>query len=364
MAPTDPSERASRRAALAAALSESSYEALLVTSGENVRYLSGFTGSNGGLLVDRSGQCVLATDGRYVTQASAEAGELECIEVRAVGPALVERAAADGVSRLGFDARAVTVEALRALEAAGGDRVALVAADRHVEALRAVKDAGEVDALRRACAITDAAYADLLTALRPEVTERDVAWALTGAMRRHGADGPAFEIIAAFGENSAVPHHQPTDRRLTRGDLVKLDFGAKVDGYHADMTRTLVFGTAAGWQREIYDEVAALQTKLRDAAVVGALPADLDATMRTHLTDAGHEVAHGLGHGVGLAIHEDPFLTEQSPAPALVPGEVITIEPGIYLPGQGGVRIEDTVLISSDGPIALTTSDRALLQIS
>jgi Xaa-Pro aminopeptidase len=325
--------------------------------------LSGFTGSNGALLLDSSGDCVLATDGRYLTQAAAEAGDLECLSARSVLAALVTRATDRGMAVLGFESHALTVEQLSVLQREAGDGIGLQPAGRLVERQRVVKDGGELDLLRTACQITDAAYAEVLPTLRPGLTEREIAWALTDAMRRLGADGPAFDIIAAFGENAAIPHHSPTDRPLARGDLVKLDFGAKIAGYHADMTRTAVCGPAADWQREIHGEVAELQAALREAATAGAVPADLDAAMRGHLAAHGREVMHGLGHGVGLAIHEDPFLTEASPAAALVPDVVLTIEPGIYLPGQGGVRIEDTVVITDGRPVVLTTSPRELVEV-
>ncbi|HVW79679.1 MAG TPA: Xaa-Pro peptidase family protein [Mycobacteriales bacterium] len=354
---------AARRSALAAALGGSSYDALLVTSRENIRYLSGFTGSNGGLLVTSGGECVLATDGRYLTQAAREAADLECLEARSVLVTLVERAAARGLRGLGFEAHALTVEQLGVLERAAGDDVDPRAAGHLVERQRVVKDAAELEVLRRAFEITDAAYGEVLGQLRPGTTEREVAWSLTDAMRRRGAEGPAFDIIAAFGENSAVPHHSPTDRPLARGELIKLDFGAKVDGYHADMTRTAVCGPAADWQREIHSEVAELQADLRNSATAGVVPSDLDAVMRAWLESHGRQVMHGLGHGVGLAIHEDPFLTPSSTADPLAPDAVVTIEPGIYLPGRGGVRIEDTVIVTADRPVVLTTSPRELVEV-
>ncbi|HEX3900791.1 MAG TPA: Xaa-Pro peptidase family protein [Mycobacteriales bacterium] len=348
---------------LAAVLSESSYDALLVTSRDNIRYLSGFTGSNGALLVDRDGGCLLATDGRYLTQAADQSGDLECLEARSVLEVLAQRAGERGCRELGFEPHAVTVEQLAVLEEVAGGVVVLRPAGRLVERQRVVKDAGELATLRTACEITDVAYGETLCALRPGVTEREIAWALTESMRRHGADGPAFEIIAAFGENSAIPHHSPTDRPLRQGDLVKLDFGAKVAGYHADMTRTAVCGSPADWQREIHDEVAELQLILRADVRIGVVPGELDAAMRTYLEAHGRTVAHGLGHGVGLAIHEDPFLTQASSAPALIADVALTIEPGVYLPGRGGVRIEDTVVVTADRPDVLTTSPRDLVEV-
>lgn len=359
----DESAPARRRLALATVLGESSYDAMLVTSRDNVRYLSGFTGSNGALLVDGTGEAVLATDGRYVAQAATEAADCKCLTARSILGALVGRAVERKLTTVGFEAHVVTVDQHAALEQAAGGAVRLAPAGRPVEGLRVVKDPGELAHLRRACEITAAAYAEVLSALRPGICERDVAWRLTEAMRRHGAEGPAFDIIAAFGEHSAIPHHTPTDRELRRGDLIKLDFGAKVAGYHADMTRTAVCGPAADWQREIHGEVAELQAELRDSVTAGVVPADLDAQMRSGLHAQGREVAHGLGHGIGLAIHEDPFLTESSAAAPLACDSVITIEPGVYLPGRGGVRIEDSVVVTSGSPDILTAATRDLVEV-
>ncbi|HVT65166.1 MAG TPA: Xaa-Pro peptidase family protein [Mycobacteriales bacterium] len=351
-----------RHDAVAACLPDD-VDALLVTRPENVRYLSGFTGSNGALLLQRDTAPVLATDARYVLQAAHEAPGLEVLEASRVGPALLERAAVDGVGRLGFEAHQVTVESLGQLEAVAAGRFELVAAGKPVEEQRAVKDPDEVEALRRACGATDRAFETVLGRLAAGITEREAEWELINAMREAGAEGPSFPSIVAFGPDAAIPHHRPSHRTLAPGDLVKLDFGALIDGYHADMTRTIVFGRPAGWQRELHDEVKAIQAELASLVAPGVVPADLDAEMRTRIAASGHEVAHGLGHGVGLEIHEDPFLTERSPASPLVPGMVVTIEPGIYLAGRGGVRIEDCVLVTEVGGESLTTSPRELIEL-
>ncbi|HWC33212.1 MAG TPA: Xaa-Pro peptidase family protein [Mycobacteriales bacterium] len=355
------SRLATRRAAAVAAL-PGDVDAVLVTRPENVRYLSGFTGSNGALLLGHETSPVLATDGRYVLQAAAEAPDVEVVERSRVAEALVERAASAGMTRLGIEAHHLTVDLQRSLEQAGAGRVELLAAGRLVEKLRTIKDGDEVEALRRACAATDRAFESLLDRLRPGITERDAEWALITALREAGADGPSFPSIVAFGPNAAIPHHQPGSRPLARGDLIKLDFGALVDGYHADMTRTVVSGPAAHWQRDLHEAVRAIQWELSAAVAPGVVPADLDREMRRLLTAAGYQVRHGLGHGVGLEIHEDPFLTERSPAPALESGMVMTVEPGIYLEGHGGVRIEDTVLVGEGRCESLTTSSRDLIE--
>ena len=328
---------------------------MLVTDLVNVRYMSGFTGSNAALLVfadDRG--AVLATDGRYRTQAAQQAPDVEVAIERACGRHLAERAAAAGVRRLGFESHVVTVDAhaaLVAVLAAGGAE--LVRASQTVEALREIKDAGEVALLRLACEAADAALADLvaLGGLRPGRTEREVGRELEALMLDHGADGVSFETIVATGANSAIPHHRPTDAELAAGDFVKIDFGALVGGYHSDMTRTFVLGKAADWQREIYELVSAAQRAGRHALAAGANLADVDGAARSVITEAGHaeHFGHGLGHGVGLQIHEAPGINATA-AGTLRPGSVVTVEPGVYLPGRGGVRIEDTLVVAGDTP--------------
>jgi len=226
-----------------------------------------------------------------------------------------------------------------------------------VEALREIKDAGEVALLRLACEAADAALADLVErgALRPGRTEIAVARELEALMLDHGADGPSFETIVAAGVNSAVPHHRPTDAVLARGDFVKIDFGALVGGYHSDMTRTFVLGAASAWQREVYDVVSVAQQAGREALETGTALCDVDAAARRVITDAGfgEHFGHGLGHGVGLQIHEAPGISSAA-AGTLRAGSVVTVEPGVYLPDRGGVRIEDTLVVGERGPELLT----------
>ena len=350
-----------RRAALAASIS-TGVDAFLVTKIVNVRYLSGFTGSNAALLVPVDGPAVLATDGRYATQAAQESPDLEVLVARRLGAELVDLARRSGLRRVALERHHVTLSSYDGLQAAAGDGVEFVDGEEAVEALRAVKDDTEIATLREACRITDEAFAAIVAELRPGVTELDLAWRLRAEMRARGAE-PAFDSIVAFGSNSARPHHSPTDRILAAGDLVKMDFGACVDGYHADMTRTLCCGPAADWQRDLHALVAGIQRDCKDEVRPGAVPVDLDNAARQRIEDSGHEVAHGLGHGVGLEIHESPFLVPESTAARLVDRVAVTVEPGIYLPGQGGVRIEDTVLVLAEGAEPLTTSPRELIEI-
>jgi Xaa-Pro aminopeptidase len=341
-----------RRDRLRRHLGEAGLDAVLVSDLVNVRYLSGFTGSNAALLVfaDRDTP-VLATDGRYRTQAARQAPDVEVVIERAVGSHLAARAAADGARVVGFESHVVTVDAFTALTAAAGDGVEFRRAAGAVEALREVKDAGEIDRLRAACDAADRALHTLVErgGLRPGRTEKEVRNELEALMLEHGADGPSFETIVAAGANSAVPHHRPTDAVLAAGDFVKIDFGALVAGYHSDMTRTFVLGPVASWQREIYDLVATSQRAGRDALAAGVGLKDVDAASRQVIADAGYaeNFGHGLGHGVGLQIHEAPGINGAA-AGTLLAGSAVTVEPGVYLPGRGGVRIEDTLVVGFD----------------
>ncbi|HEU0189871.1 MAG TPA: M24 family metallopeptidase [Mycobacterium sp.] len=343
-----------RRDNLGARIAALDLDAMLVTDLVNVRYLCGFTGSAGALLAYADERpALLVTDGRYRTQAARQVPDLAVAIERTGAGHLAAVAAAAGVRRLGFESHVVTVDGLDALARALGDSAngagaELVRASGVVESLREVKDAGEVALLRLACEAADAALAELVDrgGLRPGRTEREVGRELESLMLDHGADARAFETIVAAGANSAIPHHRPTDAVLAAGDFVKIDFGALVAGYHSDMTRTFVLGPAADWQREIYRLVAAAQQAGRDALVPGARLRDVDAAARQVIADAGYaeNFGHGLGHGVGLRIHEAPGVNATADG-TLLAGAVVTVEPGVYLPDRGGVRIEDTLVV-------------------
>lgn len=355
---------ASRRAALRPLLEPTGADALLVTDLTNVRYLTGFTGSNAALLVHRDGdeRSVFCTDGRYREQSATEVPDLRRIEDRGCALRLAGEAGPVGV---GFESDAVTVDAHLALvDAAGAAR--LLRAPGLVQQLRVVKDEAEIDVLGRACAAADAALADLLAAggVRAGRTEREIAVDLEGRMRGHGAAGPSFDTIVAGGPHSAIPHHQPTDRPLAAGEFLKLDFGALVGGYHSDMTRTVVLGRAADWQRELYDLVAAAQAAGRAALAPGVEVRAVDEASRAVVRAGGRaeEFPHGLGHGVGLQIHEAPALAATGTG-ALAEGMVLTVEPGVYLAGRGGVRIEDTLVVRDGEPQLLTRTTKELLEV-
>ncbi|MCA1007688.1 Xaa-Pro peptidase family protein [Rhodococcus hoagii] len=362
---------AARRARLRAILRERELDALLVTDLLNIRYLTGFTGSNAALIVSASDEAgsedrtVIATDGRYLVQVGEQVADLRAEIARACAPGLLELATSWGAGRLGFESHVVTVDQHAAWRDTA-PRVELVRSPGIVERLREVKDEDEVDLLRRACAAADAALAALIErgGLRPGRTEREVARELEWLMFERGADGISFETIVAAGPNSAVPHHRPTGAVLASGDFVKLDFGAQIGGYHSDMTRTYILEKAADWQRDLYDLVARAQAAGRAALTPGVPVGSVDAAARSVIEDAGYGdlFLHGLGHGVGLEIHEAPGIGKLGTG-TLLGGAVVTVEPGVYFSGRGGVRIEDTLVVREQGPelLTLTSKDLAIV---
>jgi Xaa-Pro aminopeptidase len=275
---------------------------------------------------------------------------------RSVEGKLAAEAARRGVRVLAFEAQEMTVErhAEVAARAAG---VTTVPFGRKIEELRMVKDAEELELLATACRLSSQALADVLPQIRSGLSERTLASLLDSRMIELGADAPAFGTIVASGPNGAIPHHAPTDRPLRRGDLVTMDFGALYRGYHADMTRTVAVGEPAGWQRDVYELVAEAQRTGIDAVEPGAEAAAVDAAAREVIEAAGHSehFQHGLGHGVGLEIHEAPMLGYGA-AGKLADRVPVTVEPGVYLPGKGGVRIEDVLVVTAGGGARILTS--------
>jgi Xaa-Pro aminopeptidase len=354
-----------RRARLVARFDGLGVDAVAVTRLPNVRYLTGFTGSNAQVIVGREAS-VLLTDGRYAEQSRHEVTDLErrvYLDERA--PHLVRAWADLGAHRVGFEPEGLTYAEWKRLSACAGE-TELVAVAGEIEALRRVKDPEELELLRLAQEAADVAFERVALggSLRDGVTEREVALELELAMRRAGADDKGFDTIVAFGECAAEPHHEPTDRPLRRGDVVKLDFGALARGYRSDMTRTVAFGEPDPRLREIRDVVAAAQEAGIGAVRPGALHRDVDRAARAVIEAAGYGDAfsHGLGHSLGLEVHEGPFLRWDSPDEHRLPeGAVYTIEPGVYVPGLGGVRIEDMVVVTPEGGRPMPRSTRELL---
>lgn len=342
--------------------------ALYVTNPVDVRWLTGFTGVTG-----QSGQTMvgantqfLITDNRYTERALADCPDIEVyIPPRPPMASIMARLAKSGVTRVLVDESIVTVAGARRLaEVATEHGVSVEAVAFTLPTLRMDKDECEIASLRRACELSDAALEVALQRFHLGMTEKQLAFILESAMVELGADGRAFESIVAAGPHSAIPHHSPTDRPIERGDLLKIDFGALADGYHADETRTFVIGPPESWQVEIHAAVAAAQKTGRDALRAGVTLGEVDAAVRTVLKDVGYLDAfiHGLGHGVGLQIHEEPFFAPNG-AGILAEGHAVTIEPGVYLPGKGGVRIEDTLVVRTTDAESLTTTPRELREL-
>ncbi len=356
---------ATRRRRLADLLASREADAALVTDPVNVRYLTGLASSNAACLVTADGATVLATDSRYAEAAASLAGDLEVITDRAVAAVLLRRV--EGPARVAIEHRHVTVADATALQDAASQRTVLIDLHGAVEELRVDKDAAEVALVEQACAISDDALRGLLSGRVRGRTERALARDLEVRMLSLGADGLAFTTIVAAGDHGAVPHHAPTDRQVQAGDLLTIDFGAQLAGYHADCTRTVAVGREpVDWQREVYRAVAAAQQAGSDALACGRATGEVDRAARTVLEQSGYGpfFVHGLGHGVGLEIHERPWLSPAATLADTLPGRsTVTVEPGVYLPGKGGVRIEDTLAVGPDGVRVLTATSKALLVV-
>jgi Xaa-Pro aminopeptidase len=331
-------------------------EPLLVTHGVNVRYLTGFSSSNAALLVEPE-RVRLFTDFRYVDAARAVEG-VELVETKR---SLVAAIAELLEGSIGFEATAVSYASWETLRGGG---LELVPRQGLVEALRAVKDDGELDAIRRAAEITSRAYERFAEERFVARTERDLAWRLDGLFHELGAHAPAFETIVASGPNSARPHARPTDRKVEAGETVVIDAGAQVDGYCADCTRTFATGPLPDELRDAYLATSEGQLAGLAAARAGVTGIDADAAARDRIEAAGYgdKFGHGLGHGVGLDVHEAPRLSRES-SDTLVADNVVTVEPGIYLEGLGGIRIEDLVIVTDGEPEILTTSTKNLVEV-
>jgi Xaa-Pro aminopeptidase/Xaa-Pro dipeptidase len=349
---------------LRSAFDDHEIDALVVTTLANVRYLTGFAGSAGVLTVTRE-NALLTTDGRYRTQSAEQvekAGATAQVDIT-IGPVAEQRKAAQtlltdaakGSARIGLEADHVSWSAQRTwADLLGEDR--LIATSNAVEALREIKDAAEIARMERAAAIADAALFDTLPLMSQGVTEEHFALELDTAMRRRGAESTAFETIVAAGENSAKPHHHPGGRRIVPGDPVVVDFGATFEGYRSDMTRTFCVNEDPGGElARIFHVVQTSQAAGALAVKPGTSVKEVDDVCRRIIADAGwaDRFEHGTGHGVGLDIHEAPTVSQLGTA-ILAPGFVVTVEPGVYVPGHGGVRVEDTLVVTEDGARALT----------
>jgi Xaa-Pro aminopeptidase len=353
------SDRAQRLSEL---LDGAGVEVIVVTNLVNVRYLTGYTGSNGIALIGPQTRRFM-TDFRYVQQAAEEVDpSFERAKASQNLLAVLAEELPDTVTRVGFEDEHVSVRQHARMRELLGERVELIGVNGLVEGLRAVKDAGEVARIRAASELADAAFEQTIAAGVAGRTERELALALELAMRERGAERASFDIIVATGPHGALPHAQPRDVEVGRGDLVVFDWGAQLDGYCSDCTRTVAAGVAPGDEATaVYQLVLEAQLAGLGAVRAGAVCREVDAAAREVIDGHGHRehFGHGLGHGVGLDIHEEPRLSQRADG-ELRAGNTVTVEPGVYLPGQLGVRIEDLVVVTDEGSEILTGVSKEL----
>ena len=338
-------------------------DAMLISAPENRHYLSGFTGSAGYLVLSKD-HAVLVTDSRYTEQATNQAPDYRVKQVKSGWDWLVEWLEETGVRRLGFESHNMTVanynnllEVLKQREALR--QVSLVAVSGIAEEDRIIKDGDELVALQKAIDASDGAMEAVCPEIREGMTEREVAWRMEVAMRDLGADGISFETIVAAGPNGAMAHHFPSDRPIATGEPVVIDMGARVGGYCSDITRTVVVGDPDDTFRKVYDIVLGAQLTAISTVKAGMTGEECDGLARAVIAEAGYgdNFGHSLGHGVGLAVHENPRVGPRSPD-LLLEDTVFTVEPGIYITGWGGVRIEDIVILGGDGATPLSKASK------
>jgi Xaa-Pro aminopeptidase len=329
-------------------LDENGLDGVLFLNRPNLRYLCGFTGTEGALLVGRE-KTVFLTDSRYTEQARREVKADRIAEYPVRFKGVVGEAKSAGLARVGFEAETLPFAVVEKLRDEG-EGIEWQPLSKPLRTLRCHKDSAEVETLERAADIAASAFEEILPLFRPGAVERDIALALEFAMKRRGAEEKSFDFIVASGDRGALPHGVASDRQIRAGELVTLDFGARWQGYHSDETVTLAVGRVDGRLREIYDIVLQAHDLAMNQVRPGIPLQELDRMARDYITEHGYgdNFGHGLGHGVGLEVHESPTVSPRSEEMTEA-GMVITIEPGIYIPGLGGVRIEDTVLVTGDG---------------
>ncbi len=339
-------------------------DAILFFGLPNIRYLSGFTGTDGVLLC-RDEDFIFLTDSRYVVQAQQQVigGQVVCYKNKL--KSVVDELLARGCRRIGFDAATVSVAHYNELSGIASSSIDLIPLDIQLHSLRGIKSEGELISLKSAANLNHRAFEIVEPLICPGITEREVALELEFALKRLGGEVNAFDFIVASGSRGAQPHGVATNKKIVAGELVTIDFGTRVDGYHSDETVTFAIGEVDRKLRQIFDIVLEAHDSALAAICVGMPICDLDAVARDYISSAGYGsyFGHGLGHGVGLEVHEYPSVASRV-KDVLKAGMVITIEPGVYVPGIGGVRIEDTVVVTGDGYYALTTIPKKFKQLS
>lgn len=343
-----------------ALLFKDSLDAILITNRENRRYLTGFTGSDGKLLIT-SKKVFLFVDSRYCLQAEKEIAGLAvlCLTSDFIN-ALIKVSKEEKIKKLGFESNEITVQGYQKLEQSLSG-VTLISTVEPIEDLRSIKDNEEVELIKQAQNITDRAFSHIIGYIKESISEKEIAWELESWMRLNGAEAIPFVPIVASGMNAAEPHHFSGDKRVKKGDMIILDFGAVVAGYSSDMTRTVFLGKPTARQKKIYEIVLSSQNSALKKLKAGIATKEIDGIARSVIENEGFGefFQHNLGHGVGLAVHEKPTLGPSSDS-FLAEGMLCTIEPGIYLPGWGGVRIENLLLIKKDEALMLTHSPQEI----
>lgn len=337
----------------------------LVTDISNVFYLTGFTGSTAAAVVTDD-QCHILVDPRYTIQAQRECTSSQVTEytgkstIAAAGELINDLQ----LGRVGYEADQITLSAYRSLRSTIDRKTTMHGTKGIVEMLRRIKDAGEVELIQEAARIVDSAFDSVVGAIRLGMSEKDVALLIDSTMRRLGADKEAFDTIAAFGPNAACPHASPTDDLIQTGGLLKMDFGARYHHYNSDITRTVCIGKPADRHKEVYNVVLDAQLKAIDAIAPGKPGKEIDSVARDYIASMGYgsNFGHGLGHALGILVHDGPALSQTSDV-VLEAGMIVTVEPGIYIEGWGGVRIEDDVLVTESGCELLTHATKEMLVI-
>ncbi|MBT9132650.1 aminopeptidase P family protein [candidate division NPL-UPA2 bacterium Unc8] len=341
-------------------LARDSLNAILIINRENGRYLSGFTGSDGKLLIT-SKKVFLFIDSRYYLQAEKEAAGLAvlCLTSDFIS-ALTKVSKEEAIKNLGFESNEVTIQGYQKLEQ-NLTGITLIPTTDLTESLRSIKDIEEIELIKQAQNITDRAFSHIVGYIKESHSEKEIAWELESWMRLNGAESVSFMPIVASGMNAAEPHHRSSDKRIKKGEMIILDFGAVVAGYSSDMTRTVFLGKPTARQKKIYEIVLSSQNKVLKKLKAGITTRKIDGIARAAVESEsfGKFFQHNLGHGVGLTVHEEPTLGPLSDG-FLVKDMICTIEPGIYLPGWGGVRIENLLLIKKDGAELLTRSPQEI----
>lgn len=354
------------REELNAVFKEKMIEAVLVSDGYNMRYLSGFRGATGYLYITSRRQ-VLLTDSRYTTQAKEEAPDFEVLEIsnqKGYGAFINKLTGTDGIHVIGFENYHMIYADIMELREACSDELVWEGIGDSLNRLRIVKNERELSYMEQAQSIADGAFSHIIEILKPGLTELQVAAELEFYMKSHGANGTSFDTIAASGIHSAMPHAMPSAKALEPGDFLTMDFGCMYEGYCSDMTRTVVIGKASAKQKEIYHIVLEAQLAALDVIKAGMRGCDVDKVARDVIEKAGYGAyfGHGLGHSVGLYIHEEPRLSPKC-GEVLKENVIQTVEPGIYIPEFGGVRIEDIVIVKENGCQNMTHSTKELLEL-